>query len=217
MKFKSKMLIILLVAFILIFSTTQCLAVSNISIETISLTDDEISFINNILEENPNYRYYCVYISDDPSIRFVRFYSSYDDLKFYVLNVNASSPNSYYGIMCSDNDIDTFIYRLSDFTYVKSSRSYFETDITYYDVSSICHYAIFSNFDIYSDKTYAEVLFQAPPAQKQGIVEKSLEEVEMKATMKEILGILPLIIVVVVSLVGLRKGLKMLSSLLHKA
>lgn len=52
------------------------------------------------------------------------------------------------------------------------------------------------------------------PFQMTPLSKVMFQEMEQKATVKEILGILPLIIVVVVSLVGLRKGLRMLLNFL---
>lgn len=67
------------------------------------------------------------------------------------------------------------------------------------------HYIIYSNHDIYN--TDGTIFFHPAP---QGIVAQQVEEVEMSQALQEILGILPLILVVVVSLVGLRKALQML-------
>lgn len=50
-----------------------------------------------------------------------------------------------------------------------------------------------------------------------GTIAPVAKEMKMETTLQEIIQILPLIIVVVVSLVGLRKGLTLLLTLLHKA
>lgn len=72
---------------------------------------------------------------------------------------------------------------------------------------------IYSSFDVLKDGT---IFFLKTPV-VQGIIAPKLEGVEMSQTIQEIVAILPLIIVVVVSLVGLRKALQMLSTLLRKA
>ena len=70
------------------------------------------------------------------------------------------------------------------------------------------------NYDGYwANQTGTEVFSPAP----QGVIADSVETVEMNQVMKEILGILPLILVVVVSLVGLRKALSMLLTLLRRS
>lgn len=71
-----------------------------------------------------------------------------------------------------------------------------------------------SSYDISFTQNLSNVFFQKTPL---GIVARQVEKVQTSQVMKEIMGVLPLIIVVVVSLVGLRKALQMLSTLLHKA
>lgn len=76
------------------------------------------------------------------------------------------------------------------------------------------HQIIYSNFDIYnSDGT---VFFQPAPL-TQGIVAQQVEQIKMTQILQEIITLLPLILVVMVSLVGLRKGLKMLETFLHQS
>ena len=103
-----------------------------------------------------------------------------------------------------------FKYELIDgaWSYVKEYPIGFVTwsfDITSY----ICA----SNFDIYD--TSNNLVFQKAPTLSTltGIFSTQM----VKGATKEIIIILPLIIVVVVSLVGLRKGYSLLSALLHKA
>lgn len=73
------------------------------------------------------------------------------------------------------------------------------------------------NADIYNTDNTLFFLAPVQAVPLQGEIAQKLEGVEMSQVMKEIVGVLPLIIVVVVSLVGLRKALTMLSTLLHKA
>lgn len=75
---------------------------------------------------------------------------------------------------------------------------------------------VYSDIDIYLDDGET-VLFYVPAQEvlAQVLVREKAEKPEM--VMKEIVVILPLIIVIVVSLVGLRKALTMLSTLLHRA
>lgn len=60
------------------------------------------------------------------------------------------------------------------------------------------------------------VVFSVPP-QVQGIVAQQVEEIQLSQTLEEVLGILPMTLVVLVSLVGLRKGLKMLETFFHQS
>lgn len=70
-----------------------------------------------------------------------------------------------------------------------------------------------SSVDIYKDVNKNEIFFQKPPIPALVEIMKQ-EKAEMK-TIQEILGILPLILVVVVSFLGLRKALSWLLTLLR--
>ena len=62
-----------------------------------------------------------------------------------------------------------------------------------------------------------EPFFQFPPQTNLGLVEIMREEQAEAKTMQEILGVLPLILVVVVSFLGLRKALRMLVTFLRRS
>lgn len=70
---------------------------------------------------------------------------------------------------------------------------------------------IYSTENIYYNN---EIFFQKAP---QGVLTQIVEQVEMREVMTEIIKIIPLIIVVVVSFLGLRKALQILSMVLHRA
>lgn len=71
-----------------------------------------------------------------------------------------------------------------------------------------------STADIYTDSTKSKVFFHIPPATLEEIMRV---EAGKKATIQEILGVLPLILVVVVSFLGLRKALNWLLTLLRRS
>lgn len=71
---------------------------------------------------------------------------------------------------------------------------------------------VYSNVDVFNPD--GTVFFHTTP---QGIVARQVEEVEMSQVQAEILGILPLILVLVVSFLGLRKALKMLETFLRQS
>lgn len=73
-----------------------------------------------------------------------------------------------------------------------------------------------SNFDVLNVDG-VNTVFQQPTLGKVTTLAPVMNKVEMTPVLEEIIMILPLIIVVVVSLVGLRKALKMLSQLLHRS
>lgn len=74
-----------------------------------------------------------------------------------------------------------------------------------------------SNYDVLDKK--GEVVFQKTPvpAQDQAILVPIVQEAPLEETTKEIMGILPIVLITLVGLIGLRKGLALLSQTLHKA
>lgn len=69
--------------------------------------------------------------------------------------------------------------------------------------------------DIYIvSKTSDDLVFQAPPGV---ILAPIVEETPLEGVMKEIVEILPIVIVTIVGLIGLRKGLQLLSKVLHNS
>ena len=72
-----------------------------------------------------------------------------------------------------------------------------------------------SSVDIYTDVNKSDVFFSKPLVPVLvGIMDREKAE---KMTVQEILGVLPLILVVVVSFLGLRKGLRMLVTFLRRS
>lgn len=73
--------------------------------------------------------------------------------------------------------------------------------------------------DIYytdgKQKTDDKPFFQVTP--QVGIVAQQVEEIQLSQALQEVIAILPTTLVVLVSLVGLRKGLKMLETFLHQS
>ena len=75
----------------------------------------------------------------------------------------------------------------------------------------------FTNFDILDNN--GNVVFQAPPQvqETQAIIVEQVGELEMNRTLSEILGILPIVIVVIVGLIAIRKGIIFLMARMKKA
>ena len=74
-----------------------------------------------------------------------------------------------------------------------------------------------SNFDIKSSED-GSVVFQATlPEKLEGVIAKQIQPKEMNKTLQEIVGILPIVMIVVVSYLALRKALKMLSTSLRNS
>lgn len=76
---------------------------------------------------------------------------------------------------------------------------------------------IYSSVDIYSDVDKSSVFMKAPPKPVLGVVQAKVEQVEMRAVLQEVVGILPVILSVLVSLIALRKGWSLLLNILRRA
>lgn len=97
-------------------------------------------------------------------------------------------------------------------TYVVGAYNYGDVDWAV-NVFNNCEY-ISSTCTIYTDSNYTDVFFCKHPTTLEEIMRV---EADKKATIQEVLGVLPLILVVVVSFLGLRKALSWLSTLLRRS
>ena len=77
---------------------------------------------------------------------------------------------------------------------------------------------IYSSFDVKQQGT-EELVFQKTPVEKalETTLAPIVQEAPLEETIKEIVGILPIVLIIVVGLIGLRKGLALLSQTLHRA
>ncbi len=122
-------------------------------------------------------------------------HSSWDSGKYDA--VHLSNPQSK----------EMFIYDYdSNYNFIESSTS----TLKEYSERNVTHEYLFRYINAYDDD---KLFFQSTPLT---IVAQAVEKVEMKATIQEIIMIIPLILVVVVSFLGLHKALRMLSMLLHR-
>lgn len=128
-------------------------------------------------------------------------------------NLKVSSGSFYYKNF-SPSTISKFAtFTVSDCSSCSSSLSYqtIEED-----------YIILSTHDIYcfntSDSTNS-LVFQAPTQEvgSQGIIAEQTQGVQMDKTLQEILGILPVVLVVILGLIAIRKGIVMIKAFLKKS
>ena len=119
------------------------------------------------------------------------------------LNVYASNSFSSYSIYTYYPDQDT------DWQNFSSGFNVSSVQVGDEDLGRGMN-VISSSQDIYS--SYGELVFQGPSP-----FQRVVRTQDWTAVMTEIVMILPLLIVFLVSLIGLRKGLRFISSLLHRA
>lgn len=219
-KYKIYVVVFLAIVFSLVIHTTPVFA----------LTPEETSFpssfrdavgddvlYNKILElpEATNEYYYKYRGGTSGFIGFIK-KSAYPDLKFRAEFSDFSTTVYIYS-----STTDVIEGALSFYNINTETREISKADVNPLNYSAIgtnngvlnCY----TNVPVYKEEGnhgWGELFF---------FTEKNLMEVlqwektEMKGILQEILSILPMILVVVVSCLGLRKALQMLSTLLHRA
>lgn len=210
LKNKKLFVVLLITLILLVFSVSSCFAYTY-SFDFYKIDETTVAHIVDVLNLG-NKSFWINYWSDS---------ETYD---IWVVDDTVASSLKFYAIGADKDERYKLIFNKSSFPaiqykyYIASDTFGSANNTTIYDsilidgLNGRCPY--FSPcFSLYKNNTYTEVFYQAPAR----VVAQKLEGVEMSQVMKEIVGVLPLIIVVVVSLVGLRKALQMLSMLLHKA
>lgn len=119
--------------------------------------------------------------------------------------------DSNKSLHCIDDNNNEVVCHYSWRSFNDSSWSAF-SDKVIMDNLSWSYGSYDASFNIYTDNTYSNFFFQVSPLTRVMLVEEN-----RKATIQEILGVLPLILVVVVSFLGLRKALNWLSTLLRRS
>ena len=133
--------------------------------------------------------------------------------------VNSNICRSYYSSDCIiDNDnkvIRLNNYRSSAFHYSDTNSI---TGAIYNFASDVEPTFLGSSLDIYKyDSTLGALTDQVFPVPPKGILAPLYKGANMAQVMKEILEILPVIMIIIVGLISLRKGLSFLSTVLHRA
>lgn len=198
-----KILIILLLSIILLGISTSCFAIDN---------------INNSYSESDLYNCFVVadkYMKDNNIIYYDYFVGYEGNIENGTVNVLFIINSDYVcyaepgsnGRICSNH---TYLIQFS------GTRNFEISNLVLTDYSATTKWNLskdlkYSSFPIYYND--GSLFFPLTPLKRMAPI---VAQVEMGEIMKEIIKILPLILVVVVSLVGLRKALKMLSTLLHR-
>jgi len=176
-------------------------------------------------------------------VRCVHYGDTEDEKMFYVIFNNGKAVKDDVGPMLTQCHMYLFseIYEdgsrseTCDFYYLKFTKGGFSfgSEDVYSDTSGSVSFQlpivannagyaelVASNYDISSRDT-GEVVFQLPTLREATtlvpVIQREKTVGTLQVTLKEIILILPLIIVVVVSFLGLRKALKILFRLLNRA
>ena len=188
-------------------------------------------------DNRPNYWHYYLYSSCKPLFvsgstpRFVRSFSMTDS-EIY----NADNPACYIFYASSSNNFNFTLLDVTRITYDSINDSPFTTlanssrlnslysnhNINYYTTSdngkasieNIEPTLLLSASDLYDNNE--NLVFQLPLQTQPTLVASQVGEAEMNKTLQEILGILPVVIVVLVGLIAIRKGIQFLMARMKK-
>lgn len=206
MKNKKILIIALFLILFCLLGCSKCFASVSYTYNGNKITLPEIP-------EKEGYTNYLVYyVNDNPNIVKLKLFP--DDLSYYpyVLKTNDNiCLGVYNSSVCS---------RAPSYSYNIETDKDWTKDI--YDsgvvgVTSTLTIVTCTSDIYYTDgnqKTDDKPFFQQTP---QVVLAPQVEEIQLSQTLEEVLGILPMTLVVLVSLVGLRKGLKMLETFLHQS
>lgn len=217
-KYKVKILLTIFGALLLVLLNNNVFA-SNSAIPSYD-TDLLSTIINNltaVLSEKglniDNYDY--IVCRNDISYLKVICFEKDNNLKMYIDNYGLGDARVYFNYTI--NVIWYNIDRNGSLSLYKDNHT-MERFVAYSTSSSNFFY---SSCNIYSDDNYTNYFFpiappeEIPEIQDPGTLQEILEQEKLEmATMKEILGILPLILSVLVSLLGLRKAFQALLNFL---
>lgn len=222
-----KLFVVLLITLILLVFSVNCFAATGYNYTIGTGTDNQygysVSAFNDLVLSAQNdsrvtsgeYYYFVSYNYGDRCINSVLVKKSSCDSSFGHLNESFWNESGYYHYILniSSSNLSTL-----DIVYLNGSNA-LKSDNTSIVGLSVCSnsdnvFYFATNYDktIYCDSTCEQVFTLAP-----GVVAPALEGVEMTQGMKEIVGLVPLVIGLLVLAIGLRKGLQTLFQVLKNS
>lgn len=145
-------------------------------------------------------------------------------------SLKLGTGSRYYWANISDCSIDTENKQLTFneyYSYLLGSEGYSNSSIDFDDYTilscSLDIYEYNTETNMLTNKVFPQPPVEEPPVEEETpvVVEKTLapimETTPLEEVMKEILGILPVILMIIVGLISLRKALRLLSRVLHRS
>ncbi len=151
------------------------------------------------LDDNHNFKNYFCYSCSDGYRLLLSDTDIYIKEDFSWVNTDTDSGKVVYWYGKMENGSNTFKGSLGKNYFSGSVPDGFEF--------------LYSNCDI-KDPFNGKVVFQPTPAV---VLAPIAQEAPLEGIVQEIVGILPIVLIILVGLIGLRKGLALLSQTLHKA
>ena len=197
---------------IAIFLILFCLLGYSKSFAAVSYTYNSNKITLPEIPEKEGYINYIIYYTDDnPNIVQLKLFPT--DLSYYPTVYKAN------GCLALNTYSNSSISPAPSYFYdVEKGADWTKTSDSGYIGAIEPSNVVACTTDIYYTdgklKTDDKPFFQVTP---QVVLAPQVEKIQLSQTLEEVLGILPMTLVVLVSLVGLRKGLKMLETFLHQS
>lgn len=201
--------ILIIALFLILF----CLLGYSKSFAAVSYTYNGNKITLPEIPEKEGYINYIIYYTDDnPNIVQLKLFPT--DLSYYP---TVYKPNGCLALNTYNN---TSISPAPSYYYdVEKGSGWIKTSDSGYIGAINPSNIVACTTDIYytdgKQKADDKPFFQQTP--QVGIVAQQVEEIQLSQALQEVIAILPMTLVVLVSLVGLRKGLKMLETFLHQS
>lgn len=201
--------ILIIALFLILF----CLLGYSKSFAAVSYTYNGNKITLPEIPEKEGYINYIIYYTDDnPNIVQLKLFPT--DLSYYP---TVYKPSGCLGLNTYSNTLNS--HAPSYFYDVEKGTDWTKTGDSGYIGAIKPSNIVACTTDIYytdgKQKTDDKPFFQQTP--QVGIVAQQVEEIQLSQALQEVIAILPMTLVVLVSLVGLRKGLKMLEIFLRQS
>lgn len=205
MKNKKILIIALFLILFCLLGCSKCFASVSYTYNGNKITLPEIP------EKEGYINYLIYYANDNPNIVQLKLFPT--DLSYYP---TVYKPND---CLCLNTYSNTLISSAPSYFYdVEKGADWTKTSDSGYIGGIESLNIVACTTDIYytdgKQKTDDKPFFQVTP---QVVLAPQVEEIQLSQALEEALGILPMTLVLLVSLVGLRKGLKMLVTFLHQS
>lgn len=229
---KSKIIpIILLMLVIFTFAmSTSVFAIENIDIFDGSVGEKQAFFSVQLTDNLKSFQYIYLFseVRSNSDWFNVRVYITNDELIVTnrgnnQLNISFKDGESHYFYTYFGNGSYSYNFNNNNNYTCSINSSSFQSANTTIDNDLVAcsytnnKYSIFSNVDL-KDRSGETVFYQAPLEEEQTseTLNTIITSMDFSTVLMEILGILPIVLVVVIGLLALRKAIQLLSTTLHQ-
>lgn len=219
LKYKIFIFIILFIFMFFIFSSQVFATTGSYNLDTSSFTAETIEYVRQATllvkdyADNHDISYSYYFVFTQAKGQDINLNNSNVSFKIMLFTDNVYVHTDYDGVLKGNGIVDIFSFTTGEDLTNKTLIYERMRANNIYDKFRV-YYTNFSQENNLVTINDNASFFQFPP---QGILAPIVEESSPEVTLVEVVSLVPLIIVVVVFLVGFRKGLAILFQILHKA